>query len=317
MIRRMRSQHRHRPAAGRHRFGFGEYDLVGRHAAGFSEAVEHAIARGACRRHRAIRPSRLGRLRQRHEQSRFGKRQPPRLLAEIGERGGADALDIAAVRREIEIERKDIVFAQRPLDLDRAHDLAKLGCKVAIAARLQKPRHLHRQCRTAGLNASAADELQCRAEECERIDAAMRAETLILIRKQHGEEARIDIGHARGKPPAALRVGVSPQQAAVAIDDAGRERNFFAERRRAERGDPPRAGAERREAAETNNQQSYSPAEANTVARSPPRRRPSFRHRRAFRFWIPAFAGMSGMIGVRSVAHFAGVTSTLSVAVRP
>ena len=44
------------------------------------------------------------------------------------------------------------------------------------------------------------------AHERQRIDAAMGAEALVLIGEQHGEEARIDIGHARRQPPAALRV---------------------------------------------------------------------------------------------------------------
>ena len=57
---------------------------------------------------RAIRPAQLGRLRQRHQQRRLAERQPPRLLAEIGERGGADAFDIAAIGREIEIERENL-----------------------------------------------------------------------------------------------------------------------------------------------------------------------------------------------------------------
>jgi hypothetical protein len=223
-------------------------------------------------------------LRQRHEQSSFGKCQPPRLLAEIGERGGADALDIAAIGREIEIERKDIVFAQRPFDLDGAHDLAELGGKVAIAAGLQKPRHLHRQCRTAGLNASAADELQCRAHKRERIDAAMGAEALIFISKQHGEEARIDIRHTRRQAPATLWRSVSAQQAAVATDDAVRERNVLAKRRRAERGDPPGASCEDRETAETNNEQSPSPTESNIVVRwSAQMRGPGRWRSRAFR----------------------------------
>src|SRR5262249_11189163 len=115
----------------------------------------------------------------------------------------------------------------------------------------QKPRHLHGQGRAAGLNAPAGDELRRGPDKSERIDAAMRAEALVLIRKQHGEEARIDIRDTGGEAPAAPWRRVSAQQPPVAIDDAGRKRNVFAERRRAERSDPPRASAERASANNT------------------------------------------------------------------
>ena len=85
------------------------------------KAVEHTVARRARRLGRAIRPPQFRRLRQSDKQRRFGKRKLPRLLAEIDERGGADALDIAAIGREIEIERENFVLGQRALDLDGAH----------------------------------------------------------------------------------------------------------------------------------------------------------------------------------------------------
>ena len=239
----MRREHRHGTTAGRHRFGLGQRDLVGRHAAGCGKAVEHAIARGARTRRRAIRPSRFRRLRQRHQQRRFAERKPPRLLAEIGQRCRADAFDIAAVGREIEIERKNVVLAQRLLDFDRAHDLAKLGGKIAIAARLQEPRHLHGQRRAAGLNVPAGDELHRGPRERKRVDAVMGRKALVLIGKQHREEARIDIGDARRQAPAALAYRVSAQQSAVTINDTGREGDVFAQRRWAKGRDPPAAGA--------------------------------------------------------------------------
>jgi hypothetical protein len=82
-------------------------------------------------------------LRQGHQQCRFAKREPPRLLTEIGKRSGADALDIAAVRREFEIERNDLIFGQPALDFHCAHDLMEFRRHAAAVARLEKPRHLH------------------------------------------------------------------------------------------------------------------------------------------------------------------------------
>ena len=243
----VRRQHRHRAAAARHRLGLGERDLVGRHGTGRGEAVEHAVARGTRALGKAIRPAQLRRLRQRHQERRFAKRQPPRLLAEIGKRRGADALDVAAIGREIEIEREDLVLGQRALDLDRAHHLAQL-CHHAAAhlGRLEQPRHLHGQGRGAGAKMSAGCELQRRAQHRARIDAVMNAETFVLIGEQHVEEARIDVGDRRRQSPAAFAGRISAQQAPFPIDHAGREIEVLAERRRAERSDPPRRAGKSR-----------------------------------------------------------------------
>src|SRR5262249_49741019 len=82
---------------------------AGRPAGG--DAVEYTVARGARRRGGAVGPAQLRRLRQRHQQRLLGEAEAARLLAEIGERGGPDAFKIAAVRRETEIEREDLVLA--------------------------------------------------------------------------------------------------------------------------------------------------------------------------------------------------------------
>ena len=244
----VRRQYRHRAAAARHRLGFGERDLVGRHRVGRGKAVEHTIARGARSLGKAIRPAQLRRLRQCHQERGFAERQPPRLFAEISERRGADALDVAAVRREIEVEREDLVLGQGALDLDGAHHLAQF-CHRAAAhfGRLKEPRHLHGQGRGAGAKPAAGCELQRRAQHRARIDAVMLPEALVLIGEQHVEEARIDVGDRRRQPPAAFARRISAQQAPFPVDHAGREIEGLAERRRAERSDPPRrAGKSRR-----------------------------------------------------------------------
>ena len=55
-------------------------------------------------------------MRQRYQQRRLRGRQPRRLLAEIGERGRARALEIAAIGREREVEGEDLVLAEALLD---------------------------------------------------------------------------------------------------------------------------------------------------------------------------------------------------------
>ena len=83
--------------AARHRFAARRIGRVGVDHAFGDQAVEHAVAGGARGPGVAVGPARLRRLRQGDEQRRLGGGQPLRLLAEIGERGGADALDVAAI----------------------------------------------------------------------------------------------------------------------------------------------------------------------------------------------------------------------------
>ncbi len=111
-----------------------------------------------------VGPARFRRLRQRdRSRAGFAERQAARLLAEIGERGGAHAFEIAAIGREAEIKAQHLVLAQGALDLERADHLAQLGREAAFAARLQQARHLHGECRTAGDDAAFADTSCCAA----------------------------------------------------------------------------------------------------------------------------------------------------------
>ena len=221
----MRRQRRHRPPALGDGLLLGALDLVGRHDAGRRQPVEHAVARRARRGDGAIRAADFRRLRQRHQQRRFRQRQPPRLLAEIGERGGANAFEIAAIGREAEVEREDLVLAQRALELDRAHHLAKLGDEAALACAAPAA------ARPAWSASSAPDTMRPLATSCrqraakrQRIDAAVAQEAPVLVGEQHREEARIDVGARRRQPPAAFRRGVGPQQPAVAVDHQRRIR---------------------------------------------------------------------------------------------
>ena len=100
LIGGMRREHRHRPASTMHALGFREDDLVGRHAVRLRDAVEHAVARALGDFRQTVGTARLGRLRDRDQQCGFAEREPSRLLAEIGMRGGAHAFEIAAIRRK-------------------------------------------------------------------------------------------------------------------------------------------------------------------------------------------------------------------------
>ena len=223
------------------------------------DAVEHAVARSARGRDRAVRPAQLRRLRQRDQQRRLGHRQPARLLAEIGERRRANAFEIAAIGREAEIERQHLVLGERALELDRAHHLPQLGGERALGARLQQPRHLHGDGRAAGHDAAAGDELKRGARHRQRIDAGMRAEAPVLVGQQHVDIARIDVARAwpaaASGPPASRRAaaggprGRPPASNNPAPRRAARARaNGPTTRRRAPRRQPRRRRSMQNEA---------------------------------------------------------------------
>ena len=130
---------------------------------GAHHAVEHAVARGL----RAVSRLRSGRRRSgscgRATRSAASEtRQPLRLLAEIGERSGANAFEVAAIGRQRQVAFEDFALGQPPLDLDGAKDLPELLAEAAAFARLDQPGELHRQRRAARDDAAVAGELLLR-----------------------------------------------------------------------------------------------------------------------------------------------------------
>ena len=158
----VRRDHRHFLARMRHRLELGARDLVGAEQAVTRHAVEHAVAGAHGRGMEAVRPAKLRRLRQRHEKRGLAERQPLRLLAEIRERGCPDAFEISAIRRERQIEAKDLVLAELALELDGAHRLPELDVERALRPRLEQARDLHGDGRAAGDDLSMCDRVAAR-----------------------------------------------------------------------------------------------------------------------------------------------------------
>ena len=127
---------------------------------------------------KAVGAAHLGRLRQGDQQRRLADRQPPRLLAEVGERGRAHALQVAAERRQPQVEPQDLVLRQPPLEL--AAPAAPGGsCRPrALVLAEQQARHLHGQGRAAGDDAPVAQQLPAGPPDRQRIDAVMRRKRL-------------------------------------------------------------------------------------------------------------------------------------------
>ncbi len=124
------------------------------------------------------------------------------------------------------------------LDLDGANDLAQLCTERSLDARLQQPRHLHGEGRTAGYDVSMGNYLRRRPHQGEDIDAGMLAKPLVFVGGQQCEIPGIDAVGTRRQTPAALRGRVGPQQPAVAIHHGGRELQPIPERGGTERSDP-------------------------------------------------------------------------------
>ena len=98
-------------------------------------AREHVVAGALGGLREAVRAAELGRLRNGDQQGGFANRQPPRLLAEIGERGGAHAFQVAAEGRQPQVEAQDLVLGQLPLELQRQQRLPDLAGTASARAR--------------------------------------------------------------------------------------------------------------------------------------------------------------------------------------
>jgi hypothetical protein len=139
----MRGQRRKGHARFRNRFALRRRGVGGPDEAARRDPVEHAVPRGARLSCRMIRAACFGRLRQRDQQRSLGQSELQRLFAEIGERGRAHALEIAAERRQREITIEGSRLADGALDLERPRNLPELGADRALGPWLDQPRDLH------------------------------------------------------------------------------------------------------------------------------------------------------------------------------
>jgi hypothetical protein len=245
----VRRQHRHRLAQPRHRYCLRAYRIGSGNHAVFDHAIEHAVTCGSCGIWITVEPSVFRRLRQRHQQCRFRKRQAFRLLAEIGDRGGANAFEITAERRHRQIQIENLALGHLPLDLDGTSDLPEFGGDGTLPPRLHQAGQLHGDGRTAGHDMAARDQLKSCAAKRERIDTGVGMKAAVLVGEQQLEIGRIDIaGGIDRQPPAPIRHGVSTQQLAVAVDDARRNFSRLLKRQRSERSHPSRNHHRKRQA---------------------------------------------------------------------
>ncbi len=194
--------------------GFGEHAVL-------PKAVQHLGARRERRLGVPVGPEPLRRLRQRHQQRGFPEAEAPRLLAEIGERGRAHALEIAAEGRRGQIDREDALLREPLLQLQRPRHLAQLGAEAA-RPRLEKPCRLHGKGRCPGHDVPARSPLPGGARHGERVHADMLLEALILIGAQQSDIAGIDVPAVVGSRQAPSGVSkarrMSPSRSVTTTD---------------------------------------------------------------------------------------------------
>ena len=158
-------------------------------------------------------------MRQRHQQRGLGRRQPGRLLTEIGERCRPYSFQISAERREHQIAVEDLGLRQLGFQFASKHNLPQLPRNRPRVGTIDQPRDLHGQRRPTGYDLPFADVLSSGANKRQPIDAGMILETLILVGEKHFEIERINVGFGRREAPAAVGDGEGAEQQPVAIYD--------------------------------------------------------------------------------------------------
>src|SRR5438270_3842410 len=120
-------------------------------------------------------------LRNNAEDNRLWPTQSRRGFIEVDLTGRADAFNVAPVRREIEIRFQNFVLRVMPLQFERAKYLFNLSRNGAGVEMKSQPRHLHRDCRSTGRRVMKASEINCAAQQCDRVYAGMLLEIFVFI----------------------------------------------------------------------------------------------------------------------------------------
>ena len=179
--------------------------------------LEHVVAACLGALGMAIGPQARGRLRQAGEQRGLGERQIPRVLAEVGERGGLDADEVAAVGRAVEVEGEDGILIAQPFELGCTQRLDDLARQRA-GTRLDEAHGLHRDRRRPRHPPPVPHVLAHRARQRQQIDAVVRAEPFVLDRDGRLDESRAHRIERDGEAPAVAVPDERPQRIPLAID---------------------------------------------------------------------------------------------------
>ena len=168
-------------------------------------------------------------LRNHRERQRFAEGDAIGRFAEIQPACGADALDVAAERHDVQIRFEQLALRIARLEPEGNADLAKLSGRCPGIQSVDQPRQLHRERRSA-LARAAAIRAECRAHERDRIDAGVPVEPAILLQQKRLDERRRDVGERHPQPVLIVGRARHAQQLAVGRPHAGRQRDTLCER---------------------------------------------------------------------------------------
>ncbi len=142
-------------------------------------------------------------------------------MAEIAERCGAHAFEIAAIGRQAEVETEDLRLGVAQFELHGAQGFDGL---VAVVARVwrQQARRLHGDGRAAGDDVAHMDVGQERADDGGGVDARVPPEALVLDLQQMADIGRVGTFQVGAQPPAAVVDRQGAQPGPVVVEDDGR-----------------------------------------------------------------------------------------------
>src|SRR6266550_5302045 len=132
---------------------------------------------------RARRPARRV-LREHRERQGFGHRQLARIFAEVDEARGRGALEVAAVRDEVEIGLQDLPLGVTELELQGATDLSQFANRRGGADTVENAGQLHSDRRTPLAPRPLDVGLPRAAYQREWIDARMKPEVPVLLQQR-------------------------------------------------------------------------------------------------------------------------------------
>ena len=139
-----------------------------------------------------------------------------RLLAEVEPRRRPDPLDVAAIRREVQVQLQNLVLRKPPLDLHRPEALADLRPQ-SPRPRIGHAGHLHGDRRSPGNHLAMPQVRDHRPRHRERIDPRMAIEPLVLRGHQRLPYLGGQLRQPHRQPPALVRRQEEPERLPLAV----------------------------------------------------------------------------------------------------
>ena len=170
------------------------------------------------------------RLRNQHQRERFCEVEPRGRLVEINEARGTDALDVAAVRHQVEMRLQQVALRVAHLQLHGACDLLQLAADAACVQPIHQSRELHRYRRTADARTAGVTRHRS-AHQRGGIEASMSIEILVLVHQQRIDEVLRHFFERRPESILLIARERQSQQPSLLVEDCRRRRDACRQRR--------------------------------------------------------------------------------------